>query len=201
MEQARSTTGQPLPHRKICKRYNVAGHAHALTFSCFRRQTFLSKDRSRQWLAEAVQRAREMHSLHVWAYVIMPEHAHLLIWPTRAEYDISAILNSIKQSVVQKVLLFVRRNAPLFLARMEDRQPNGKVHYRFWQRGGGYDRNVVEPTEVYRQIDYFHENPVRRGLCARPVDWHWSSAAEYAGLGAGPIRIDREFLPTYREKV
>jgi hypothetical protein len=71
-----------MPHRKACKRYNTPGHAHALTFSCFRRQAFLSKDQSRQWLIEAIDRARQKLHFHVWAYVIMPEHAHLLVWPT-----------------------------------------------------------------------------------------------------------------------
>ena len=27
-----------MSHRKTCKRYNTPGDAHALTFSCFRRQ-------------------------------------------------------------------------------------------------------------------------------------------------------------------
>ena len=32
-------------------------------------------------------------------------------------------------------------------------------------------------TEKYfSAIDYVHENPVRRKLCERAVDWHWSSA-------------------------
>jgi putative transposase len=184
-----------MSHRKTCKRYNNPGDAHALTFSCFRRQAFLSKDGSRQWLIEAVDRARRMHRFHVWAYVIMPEHAHLLVWPAELEYDISEILNSIKQSVAKRALLYVRREAPGFLARMEDRQPNGKKHYRFWQRGGGYDRNVVEPATAHQQIEYIHNNPVRRGLCAKPEDWPWSGAAEYAGLREGPLRVDRESLP------
>src|SRR5438067_9143059 len=137
-------------HRKTCKRYNDVGHAHSLTFSCFHRQAFLSKDRSRQWLTEAVGRARERHHFRVWAYVVMPEHAHLLLWPTEGQYDISDILNSIKQSVAKRALLWVRREAAWFLSRMEDRQPNGDSHYRFWQRGGGYDRNVVEPATAYQ---------------------------------------------------
>jgi putative transposase len=182
-------------HRKTCKRYNEAGHAHALTFSCFHRQPFLGKDGSRRWLVEAINRARSKLGFHVWAYVIMPEHAHLLLWPTEAAYDISDILNSIKQSVAKRALLHVRREAPSFLARMEDRQPNGTIHYRFWQRGGGYDRNIVEPATVHQQIDYFHANPVRRGLCLKPDDWLWSSAADYAGVREGPLRIDRESLP------
>jgi putative transposase len=78
---------------------------------------------------------------------------------------------------------------------MEDRQPNGDVHYRFWQRGGGYDRNSTEPNTIWHQIDYIHANPVRRGLCQQSTDWHWSSAAFYAGLRHEPLSMDRESLP------
>jgi putative transposase len=78
---------------------------------------------------------------------------------------------------------------------MEDQQPNGEVSYRFWQRGGGYDRNLFEPATIFEEIDYFHNNPVRRGLCLKPEDWFWSSAADYAGIRVGPLRIDRESLP------
>jgi putative transposase len=184
-----------MPHRKTCKRHNNPGDAHALTFSCFQRQPFLSKDRSRQWLIEAIDRARDKLHFHVWAYVIMPEHAHLLVWPTEAVYDNSDVLNSIKQSVAKRALLFVQKHAPEFLPRMEDRQPNGDVHYRFWQRGGGYDRNICEPPTAFEQVEYLHYNPVRRGLCAEPEDWLWSSAADYAGVRAGPLRLDRASLP------
>jgi putative transposase len=182
-------------NRNRCKRYNDPGHAHALTFSCFHRQAFLSKDRSRNWLTEAIDRARTKHHFHVWAYVIMPEHAHLLFLPTASVYSISEILNSIKQSVSKRGLLFIQRRAPEFLSQMKDCQPNGEVHYRFWQRGGGYDRNVVEATTAHHEIAYIHDNPVRRGLCARSEDWLWSSAADYAGIRVGPLSIDKESLP------
>jgi putative transposase len=184
-----------MSHRKTCVRYNDPGHAHALTFSCYRRQAFLSKDGSRRWLIDAINDARDQHRFHVWAYVIMPEHAHLLIWPTEPEYDISRILYSIKKPVTNRAQSFVRRMAPEFLARMEDRQPSGERHYRFWQRGGGYDRNVVEDATVLTQIEYIHNNPVRRRLCVMPEDWFWSSAADYVGIRVGPLSIDRESLP------
>jgi hypothetical protein len=101
----------------------------------------------------------------------------------------------VKQSVAKKSLIFVRRHAPSFLVRMRDVQPNGKVHHRFWQRGGGHDRNVVEPSTVHFEIEYQHNNPVRRGLCERPEDWLWSSAADHLGVREGPLRIDRESIP------
>jgi putative transposase len=125
----------------------------------------------------------------------MPEHVHLLICPRQPAYDISAVLASVKQSVVRRALVFVRREAPAFLARMADRQLCGVTHFRFWQRGGGYDRNVVTAEAVHQWIEYIHANPVRRGLCRRPEDWYWSSAADYAGGRAGPLRVDRGSLP------
>jgi putative transposase len=184
-----------MPYRKSCKRYNEPGHAHALTVSCFRRRPFLSKDRSREWLVEALDRARTLHAFHLWAYVIMPEHAHVLVWPTTTEYDMSAFLNSVKQSVAKRALAWVRQQAPGFLAEMEDRQPNGDVHYRFWQRGGGYDRNLIEPATVFQEMEYYHLNPVQRGLCEKPEDWFWSSAGVYAGIREGPLPMDRVSLP------
>ena len=182
-------------HRKKCRRLNEPGHAHALTCSCFKRRPFLSKDRSREWLLEAIELAREKHHLHVWAYVIMPEHFHLIIWPTIAEYSISSILATIKQSVSKRALVYIREHAPAFLSQMEDRDPNGIIRHRFWLRGGGYDRNLTEPKTIWAEIDYLHTNPVKRGLCAHSIDWPWSSAAEYERPGSGLLRIDRESLP------
>lgn len=184
-----------MAHRKRLHRINEPGHAHALTFSCFRRQPFLNRDRSRQWLLKAIGVARARHRYHVWAYVLMPEHAHVLVWPTEHDYDVSAFLASVKTSVSRTALAYVRKNAPEFLPRMLDQQPNGDCRYRFWQRGGGYDRNVIEPKTAWSEIDYYHANPVRRGLCVRPTEWPWSSAATYAVLTNGPRRLDRESLP------
>jgi putative transposase len=184
---------------RSCKRYNDAGHAHALTFTCFHRQKFLSKDRARLWLVEAIHRAQQKHAFDLWAYCIMPEHAHILLWPTREPYDISDILSSIKQSVAKRAVLFVQAHSPEFLKHMQDRQPGGRTCYRFWQRGGGYDRNLFEPATIFKEIDYFHTNPVKAGLCAVPEDWYWSSAADYAGVRKGPVELQRESLPVFGE--
>jgi putative transposase len=184
---------------KLCKRFNEPGHAHELTFSCYKNQPFLAGDRSRDWLADPIKLARRKHAFHLWAYVFMPEHVHLLIWPTKPVYDISSILTTIKLSVTRKAHNHAQQFAPQTLRRMADVQPNGEIHYRFWQRGGGFDRNTTEPTTIWNQIEYFHLNPVRRGLCERAEDWYWSSAGVYAGLRGGPLSVDRESLPRTKE--
>jgi hypothetical protein len=40
-------------HRKKCRRYNNPRDAHFLTFSCFRRQPFLSRHRTCRWLVDS----------------------------------------------------------------------------------------------------------------------------------------------------
>ncbi|MGA7495367.1 MAG: transposase [Isosphaeraceae bacterium] len=180
---------------KTCRAIDASGHAHALTFSCYQRQLFLTRDRSRLWTIEAIRKACLDHRFHLWAFVLMPEHVHLLVCPAERDYSTSGFLKTLKQSVASKALAFVREQAPEFLARMEDRQPNGKVSHRFWQRARGYDRNVVNPRYVWELIDYIHANPVRRRLCDRAEDWPWSSARFYLSGEPGPLPIDRESLP------
>ena len=129
-------------HRKRDKSDNEPGHAHEVTFSCFRRLPLLSKDRSRQWFVEALAEARQRHNFYLWAYVIMPEHVHVLVWPRDEVYEVRLIRTAVKIPVQRKALAFLRRQAPHFLQQLRDAQPNGDVHYRFWQRGGGYRRPV-----------------------------------------------------------
>ena len=90
----------------------------------------------------------------------------------------------------RKALAFLKQHALAFLERLRDEQPNGEVHYRFWQRGGGYDRNVTEPETVRTMIDYIHQNPIRRGLVQDAVSWPWSSARFYAGRQNSLLAMD-----------
>jgi putative transposase len=177
-------------HRRRNKTYNEPGHAHELTFSCFLRLPLLSRDRTRKWFLEALDAARHRLRFSLWAYVIMPEHVHVVIWPQEPLYEIRLIRTALKVPVQRTALAYLRREAPDFLERLRDEQPNGEVHYRFWQRGGGYDRNITDSTTVRTMIDYIHLNPVRRGLVAQATDWLWSSAGFYAGRSDAMLSMD-----------
>jgi putative transposase len=120
----------------------------------------------------------------------MPEHVHVLLRPRQPVYQMSLIRTALKVPVQRKALAFLRREAPDFLRRLRDEQPGGEVHYRFWQRGGGYDRNVTDPATLRAMIEYIHDNPVRRGLVSQPTDWPWSSARFYAGWADVPLPMD-----------
>lgn len=167
-----------------------------LTFSCFRGMPLLAKERSCQRMLDALElgRQRERAMYDLWAFVTMQEHVHLVLRPA-ADVRISQILATIKQSVARRAILWCRENSPEFLARLEDIQPSGKRTYRFWQRGGGYDRNLRSVADVHEKIEYVHANPVRRELVAEPKAWPWSSCLAWkTGLNV-PLAIDRESVP------
>lgn len=177
-------------HRRTNRSYDIPGHAHELTFSCFRGLPLLCKDRTCRWFVDAMESARTKQQLHLWAYVIMPEHVHVLLWPGPAESKIRTIRSVLKMPVERRAIRYLQQSAPRFLEKLKDVQPNGKVSSRFWQRGGGYDRNAFEAVTILRMIDYIHNNPVRRGLVERASDWIWSSARFYEGDLNVPIRMD-----------
>jgi len=191
------SSSHPPRKRKSCIRYDIPGHAHALTFTCFRGQPLLSRDRSRQWLVDAISRARTNLAFDLWGYVIMPEHVHLLIYPQADDYAISEILTAIKRPVARAALDHVRTHAPTFLRAMRDEQPNGRIAHRFWQRGGGYDRNLCSAETIRATLDYIHANPVRRGLVESAEDWHWSSAGYYVLGRAEPLKPDADSIPPW----
>ena len=186
--------GDPVPPTrqkyKSCQRWNEPGDAHELTFSCFRGLRLLSSDRTRTWFVESIARARVRHAFDLWDYVIMPEHIHLLIHPRRPKYEISAVLHAIKWPVAIRSKRHVERYAPHWLPRLTDVQPNGRTAVRFWERGGGYDRNVRHDQALWSMIEYIHANPVWRGLVRDAVEWCWSSAQWYEGQRDVPLPMD-----------
>jgi len=133
-------------HRKQCVRYNEPGHAHELTFSCYQQLPLLSRDRTRAWLAEAIQLARVRLQFDLCAYVFMPEHVHLLIHPRQPDYRISTILWAIKRPVARRAILFLSQNSPEWLARLTGHGPPGhRLHPQqpSSPRSSGHAREVV----------------------------------------------------------
>jgi putative transposase len=197
------------PHRKRVKHYHEPGDFHELTFSCYDRLPLLVRDDWRRLLCQAIDKAIAAHDFALVAFVLMPEHLHLLVYPrhqtaealasqgprqwhpTASDIDsskevlerLSRLLADIKQPFSRRVKrILVDERSPLLSDLTLFERP-GKKAFRFWQEGPGYDRNLSSKEPILPAIDYFHLNPVRRGLVAQAVDWKWSSARWYASDG------------------
>ena len=178
------------PLRKTRGAWNEPGHAHFLTYSCFRRLPLLARDRSRQWVVDALRATRESHNVAIWAYVIMPEHVHLLLCPRCPTYEMRRILVALKRPVSDAAREFLEQARDDFwLEKLSVEYPTRKV-FRFWQPGGGFDHNVFRERTVAAIMEYIHANPVRRELVAHPSDWVWSSARFWEGWSNVPLVMD-----------
>ncbi len=169
------------PHRKRVRHYDRSGDAHALTFSCYRKLDLLTDDRILRLLSEAVDRARQTAGFGLTGFVFMPNHVHLLVFPTRDDATVSALLYAIKRPFSYRAKqLWTAERSP-WIDRLAVRERPARLTFRFWQEGGGFDDNLSDPAEVRRTLDYMHANPIRRGLCVEPADWRCSSWHHWSG--------------------
>jgi len=182
------------PGRVHRRRYHETGHARYLTFSCFHNRPFLRSERCCRWLLEKLGELHREGGFDLWAYVVMPTHCHMLLLPHN-DAAVTNVLYRLKKAVANRAIAWIRLNCPGRLSELEDVQPSGKHSFRFWQRGGGYDRNIFTARELHEKIAYIHANPVRWGLVENPQDWPWSSCRAWECGKDVPLPIDRESLP------
>ena len=179
----------PQYHRKALQRFESPTHARFLTFSCIHNQPFLRSSRTCEWLASAIDAAHTCHHFELWAFVFMPTQVHLVVL---CRSPVPDLLKSVKQSVSRKAVRWARHSSPQTLERMRD----GSGAFRFWQRGGGYDRNIWTTAHIWDATDYIHRNPVEAKLCESPFDWRWSSASQHDQRGKpGCPVVHTESLP------
>lgn len=171
-------------HRKTVRHYDEPGHCHELTFSCYQRMPLLTNNLWREMLGTSIEHAAQRQGFWLVAFVFMPEHVHLLVYPISREARVHRLLRAIKQPFSYRIKVHLEAGRSSLLARLMVRERPGKTAFRFWQEGGGYDRNLTEPRTVAAAIDYIHLNPVRRRLVQEPKDWRWSSCRYYVSEGA-----------------
>jgi putative DNA methylase len=115
---------------------------------------------ARAELATIVQEALQhfdgsRYRLHAW--VIMPNHVHVLITPL-AGHSLSDIVHSWKSFTAKRINKHLGTTGP------------------FWQEEY-FDRMIRDESHFAAVMDYIANNPVKAGLCAKPDDWTFSSAA------------------------
>jgi len=143
---------------------------------CYHRGPIPDDEWRREQFSIAIDRAMENQGWRLSAFVYMPEHVHLIVYPIRQGLKVSKLLFAIKRPFSFRVKQrLIDTNDPL-LQRLTIRQRPSKSTFRFWQEGPGYDRNIRTEKVLRASIDYIHLNPVRREFVDRATDYRWSSA-------------------------
>lgn len=101
--------------------------------------------------------ANELSQYALLAYVVMPNHVHLLIEPRLPLRRITGGIKGVSAQEANRIL--ERTGRP------------------FWQ-GESFDHWVRTPMECQKIVRYIEDNPVKAGLVAVPHAWPWSSGSK-----------------------
>jgi len=99
--------------------------------------------------------ARNLYDLD--AFVVMPNHVHLVCHP---KIDMSRILQWLKGTTAKRAIRLLNLSVPAF-----------------WQ-DESYDHRIRSEGEMQRIIRYVEENSVRAGQVETPEQCPWSSATQ-----------------------
>lgn len=142
-------------------RLAIAGHPHHLMVKGNNGQgIFVDDEDRRRWLQQLADTLRE-HALVLHAYVLMPNHVHLLLTPPSP------------QALSRAMQALGRRYVSYFNAR----------HHRtgtLWE-GRFRAHPVGEPLEVLRCMRFIETNPLRAGLVLALPEAAWSSLPHHLG--------------------
>ncbi len=133
------------------------GGTYFVTLECFQRQPLLARPRLKQLLVDAILKTKTQFRLHMAAYVILDDHAHL-IFVAPAESECLAPMNFLRASMAR-------------LWREHDQVLDDTP---FWTHSMK-QRPLLTPDDLRAHLDYIHYDPVRHGHSERAFDYQWSS--------------------------
>ncbi len=137
------------------KRITIAGLPHHVVQRGLNgRQTFLSDDDYGAYL-EIMKECCLRHGVDVWAYCLMPDHAHLIAVPGE------------RQALTRCLRAAHGRYTKYINLRTGSRG-------QFWQ--GRYASHLLDEQYLIACARYIEINPVKRDYVDQPEDWQWSSA-------------------------
>ena len=157
------------------KRFQKAEALHFITFSCFHRLQLLAAPEPKDTFEAVLEQVRARHQARIYAYVLMPEHVHMLV-NEPPSILLAQFVKALKQTTSRKL--------------------KGNRE-RFWQERY-FDRNIRGEAARSEVIRYIHRNPVKRGLVASPQQYTWSSFSHYATGLRGVVEIESDWTGSLR---
>jgi len=155
------------------RRIEKAGRYFFVTTNLARGVTPLS-EAERDLILEQLAFQRDRGEFYLFAYAVMPDHLHMLLYPR--ESSLPMILRNLKSKTGYRIVQIRRSRGPL------------------WQ-DGYFDFICRRVKDFWAKFEYIHANPVEAGLVSRPEQWKWSSCAHYRTERAAPVVPDEVRLP------
>ena len=135
---------------------------------------------------DSLEYLREHAALKLYAYVIMPEHLHLIAGIDKA--SITEVAGAMKSFTSREIAKYLRDKKTALFAKLKKAAYKNQ-NYAVWQET--FRSEVIYEGKFLRQkLNYIHNNPVKRGLVEKPGDWKHSS---FKQIESGIVR-EGEFI-------
>jgi putative transposase len=138
----------------------------------------------RDIVLESLKYCREKKGFHIYAYVIMTNHIHLIGWVEEPN-KMSDVIRDFKRYTAQAILKSIenepesRREWLLHMFKYFGAGAKNREQYQFWQ-DGYHPVQLWSDKVIMQKMDYLHLNPVRAGFVNEAFEWKYSSATNYA---------------------
>jgi putative transposase len=127
------------------------------------------KPNERSTFLQVLHKLRTPHNFSLYAYVVMPDHAHLLIHPKSTPLPtVMRILKSETSAALERSRLL---SQPL------------------WHRSY-HDFICRRLRDFSNKLQFIHENPKAAGFVLDSAEWQWSSCLYYQTKAKLPVPID-----------
>ena len=140
-------------------------------------------------LCAGLDEARRSGGFLIFAYVIMPDHLHIITSGARKPAD---TLRFIKGVASHRIIQHLKEGGfDRSLEKLRGAKKADRHEYTLWERHSNVMLLTAESTFMER-VHYIHQNPVRAGLVDRADDYRWSSVRFWnRGLTEDePLKVD-----------
>ena len=169
------------------KNIDIGASYYCITATCTEWLPLLNNAEARRVVCEEIARALKECGGFLSAYVLMPDHIHLLVYLPDGEMLHRFNRRWRGRSARRIIELAKARNASKLLDVMA-KHANGKAQYAVWKEQTR-DLAIWSKQKLYAMVDYIHANPVQKRLVEHPGDWAFSSWRFYEAEGCADFEI------------
>ncbi len=159
--------------------------AYYLTFTVVKWVDVFSRKIYKDIVIESLKHCQKNKGLNIFAYVIMTNHMHLLVYSEKG--DLSHIVCDFKKFTSKRIIKTIqtepesRKDWMLNLFSFEATKNSRNKDYQFWIQDN-HPVEIFSNKFIKQKVEYIHNNPVRAGIVENPWDYLYSSARNYADM-------------------
>jgi REP element-mobilizing transposase RayT len=175
-------------------RFHIEGHVYYVTTVVYDRLPVFTRPSFVIPLFDSLNYYRHKQEFRLLGYVIMPDHMHLIIWPS-GQATVSEIMRDYKKFTSRRIIrqAEVEQIQGWTMAFEQAGQETGRSRHKVWQ-DSYWDVNIYNERFLRQKLNYVHRNPVRAGLAETPEEYVYSSYRNYVNGEDWLIEIDREWV-------